>query len=368
MPVIVLFFEENGLNQRQIMILQAIFSIAIVLFEIPSGYFSDIIGRKISIAIGAFLGFAGITVYAFAHGFWSLLLGELILGFGSSFISGSDSALIYDSLLDMGKRDDYVKFESRKISACNFSESFAAIIGGVLATISLRTPIYVMMLFNLIAFLVALTLVEPQRHKLDTSNGQFTNIVRIVKFALHQNRQIKWLIIYSAIMGASTLTMVWLIQPYLKMVGLPLVYFGVAWAALNFSVGVFTYLAHPVESHLGRRTTLVMLLALVVAAYWSLAATPVIWGALILFVFYFVRGINIPVLKDYINKLISSDKRATVLSVQALASRLTFSVIGPLVGWAKDIWSLPQALYLSGLIFLVLGVLSLVFLAKNRAL
>ena len=368
MPVIVLFFQENGLDQKDIMVLQTIFSVAVVLFEIPSGYFSDIIGRKISIILGCFLATIGFSVYSISYGFGGLLVAELLLGLSSSFISGTDSALIYDSLIDLEIENRYIKFESRKLAVNNFSEATASIIGGFLATISLRTPLYVMSVLNFIAFLFSFSLVEPKRHKLDTSEGQLKSILKIVRYAVYKQKKVKWLIIYSAVVGASTLTMVWFIQPYFSEVKLPLQYFGIAWAALNFSVGIFTYFSQNVEKFLGRRQTLIGLIVLVVLGYALLGIFQVLWAALFIFIFYFVRGINMPLLKNYINQLITSDKRATVLSVQGLVGRFAFSVIGPFIGWTKDAYSLSTAMLLSGAIFMCLGIISLVFLARHKAL
>jgi len=55
MPIVVLFFQDNGLSMTQIFLLNSIFSISIVLFEIPSGYFSDVMGRKKCLIIATIL-------------------------------------------------------------------------------------------------------------------------------------------------------------------------------------------------------------------------------------------------------------------------------------------------------------------------
>jgi hypothetical protein len=77
-------------------------------------------------------------------------------------------------------------------------------------------------------------------------------------------------------------------------------------------------------------------------------------GLVILYLFYLVRGYATPVLKDYINRITASHIRATVLSVRNFIIRLLFALLGPLLGWVKDIYSLPQALLLAGSIFLVI--------------
>ena len=86
-----------------------------------------------------------------------------------------------------------------------------------------------------------------------------------------------------------------------------------------------------------------------------------------MFLFYIVRGIATPVLKDYINRLCSSDVRATVLSVRNFVIRVIFAIIGPFVGWYNDKFSLQAALLITGIIFLLLAGLTLLMqLRKQR--
>ena len=74
-----------------------------------------------------------------------------------------------------------------------------------------------------------------------------------------------------------------------------------------------------------------------------------------------------PVLKDYINRLTASNIRATVLSVRNFIIRLLFSLTGPILGWIKDLYSLPQALTLAGIIFLVLSIFTaILFISSGK--
>ena len=79
-----------------------------------------------------------------------------------------------------------------------------------------------------------------------------------------------------------------------------------------------------------------------------------------------MRGINEPVLKDYINQLIGSDIRATVLSVKQLIGRMIFNIIGPFIGWINDLYTLQIALFMTGIIFFVPGLVSLFFLRRVK--
>jgi hypothetical protein len=85
----------------------------------------------------------------------------------------------------------------------------------------------------------------------------------------------------------------------------------------------------------------------------------------LLILFYFLRGIATPVLKDYINKHTESDIRATVMSLRDLIIRVFFAMFAPLAGYFTDHFSLGTGLAVSGGIFLVLACMNLWLFLKN---
>ena len=368
MPVLVLFYREIGLSLQDVFVVQAFFSLCIILFEVPSGYFADRLGRKRSLMIGSIFGALGFGVYAFCYSLPQLLLAQFLIGIGASFISGSDSALLYDTLLELGREGEYQKLAGRYGGIGNFSEGTAALIGGALAMISLRTPLYGEAVLVLAVIPVVWSLVEPERHRMQEHDSSFAAVLKIVRYALHGHREIKWLILYSSLVGTSTLTIVWFVQPYFLAVELPLVWFGSAWALLQFAVGFFAFNAYRIEAALGRRWSLISLILLSAAGYVLLSQLQALWAAPLLLIFYLVRGINGPVVNDYVNRCVSSEIRATVLSVKALVGRLMFAAIGPAAGWVSDTYSLGTALLLCGLTFLLFGVIFLLFLHRNDVL
>lgn len=367
-PVIVLFFRDNGLTMQEVFWIQTVFSVVIVLSEIPSGYCSDVFGRRNTMILGVLCGAIGFALYSVSYGFWGFLFSEVILGLGASFISGTDSALLYDTLAQMGEEERYVQVEGRLLSIGNFAEGIASIIGGLLAAISLRTPLYIEAALSLLAVPIAFSLVEPVRQRADTSRGSIRGIADIVVFALHGHREVKWLIAYSAVVGASTLTMVWFIQPYLQLAGLPIAFFGIVWAALQFTVGFFSLSAHRIERAVGKQLLVSLLVFCSVAGYLLLGTFVGLWASACIVLFYFVRGVVNPVFNGYINAHVSSDKRATVLSVRQMGVRLLFSCVGPLLGWIHDRLSLQAALLSAAVVFAVLGIVVLFFVYKYRIL
>ncbi len=152
-----------------------------------------------------------------------------------------------------------------------------------------------------------------------------------------------------------------------KEVGIPVVLFGVLWTALNLSVGIAAIYSYRFSRWLGTPATLWLFSLGIPAGFLLTGLFPVIWALGFLFVFYLIRGIATPVLKEYINLLCSSDVRATVLSIRNFVIRLLFAVLGPFFGWLTDHLSLGRALLIAGLIFLA-GMLTsqLFYLRESR--
>ncbi len=86
-------------------------------------------------------------------------------------------------------------------------------------------------------------------------------------------------------------------------------------------------IAHLIEKKIGMRNSFFLLAFLPVCGYFILGVFHSIFALGFALCFYMARGFGSVILSDYINHRISSDIRATVLSVQALAFRLVFVIV-----------------------------------------
>ena len=367
-PIIVLFCQKNGMNMRDVFVLQCSFSLVLVLFEIPSGYFSDVFGRRVSITFGVILSSGGFVVYSLARNFGEFMSAEIILAVGMSFVSGCDSALLYDTLLALKKGFYYQKIEGRINSVMMSSEAVASILGGLLALISLRLPLYIDAIISLLAIPVAFSLIEPERENIFDRKDILKNMCKLVRYSIHDHTEIKWLIVFSAVTGASTMNMVWFIQPYFQHMGVSLGLFGLVWAAFQLIAAFFSWHADAIEKSIGRKRSLLLIFFLPVISYFLVSLCWCLSAGLLIISFYVSRGMNRPIISNYLNRIISSEKRATILSVRSLMERLFFVMTGPFIGWFSDVFSMRSALDFSGIIFLVFGLISLVFLHRHKAL
>lgn len=365
MPIVFLFYKENGLGTSELFVLKAVYSSAIVIMEIPSGYIGDFWGRKKAMILGSILGTIGFGIYCFAAGFYGFLAAELILGIGQSFISGSDSAVLYDSLFNANRKKDYLKMEGRMISMGNYAEAIAAPIGVLLAGFSLRTPYFFQTIIAFTAIPAAFLLKEPKKTALcrEKTSG---NMISIFKYAFVNNRGLKWNIILSSVTGAATLSMAWLVQPLFDHLALPLFLYGIFIPALNLTTGFVSSYAYAFEEKFGFEKTLFFIITGIPLMYILIGFFNALWTLVFLFAFYIIRGVATPALKNHINIVTPSEIRATILSIRNLIIRLTFVCLGPLLGWYADLWGLPVAIMAAGVFFLCAGIFCLFCLLRVR--
>ena len=138
LPIFVLFYQENDLSLAQIFLTQAVYSIGVVVLEIPSGYFSDHFGRKPTLIIATLFWFLGYLVYALSGTFGGFIVAELLIAVGASFLSGTTDALAYDSLLELKEEDRYRSVASHQSFLHFASEGIISVLGGLIALVSLR--------------------------------------------------------------------------------------------------------------------------------------------------------------------------------------------------------------------------------------
>lgn len=365
MPIVALFYTDNGLDDFDIYLLQAIYSVSVAVLEIPSGYMADIIGRKKSLVMGSILGTIGFVVYSVSTGFNGFLLAEVTLGLGGSFISGSDSAMLYDSLAGMRKKHKYLQLEGRILSLGNFAETIAAIGGGLLAAFFSYRSVYICQAaIAAIAIPASLLLVEPPKEGRILRPG-LNHILQVCKESLFINRKLSSTLLMSSITGTATLCMAWTSQIYFVSMGLTEKSITPLWVMLNLTVAVVAAFASSVTDWLKKGRAIVVLALFIPMSYIFLGLFPLLFAVAVLMVFYAVRGYATPLLKDLINAHCLSETRATVLSIRNMIIRGGFAILGPFIGALSSHYSLSFALITSGCILMVLSGGAALFLFRN---
>lgn len=365
-PVCVLFWQDNGLNMTQIMILQSLYAIGTVVLEIPTGYIADIYGRKKSLIYSAIAFFVAISIYSVGTNFWIFLLGELVFAVAASLISGANEAFVYDTLIDLKREEEYKKIWGHAIFLSMIAIAVANIAGGFIGQWNLRATFYLMLPFLALMIPVSLTLNEPKRHKLIFEKNYVHELFKIIKFALFENRKLKWLIIYGGIAFGFNQAILWFYQPYFSLSGLDIVHFGFVFASFQIVAAIFSKYAHKIEEKIGEKYSLFMFFFFIAGSY-ILMSNFIYWFSFIFgFLNQFIRGFSKVVMADYINKLTKSNIRATVLSIYNMFKQLAYALIIPIAGYIADVYSLLQALTVLGITTFVVGIIMIIVLIKTK--
>lgn len=355
MAVITLFWKDHiGLNLTEILVLQGLFSLASVLMEYPSGYLSDRLGYRAALLTASIFGVIGWGFYLQAESFAGVLIAELLLGVCYAFISGSDSALLFETLQIGGREEHYARYDGRMTGWGQVGEAAGAMFAGAMYAFSPLLPFAVQILVWVLALGVCLTLREPPVENGPAIQSHLAEALGVCRYAWRENRTVRATIVFGTLLGLASFYTVWLIQPFMQQCKVPLTWFGPVWAGANLTIAAFSLISHRLQAGIGLRGMTVLFITLIVVAYGGLGLT----ASLGSFAFYYLltamRGLQGPMMRHRLQQSSSRRNRASILSLHSLSFRTGFIVSGPLIGMAADRWGLNGAFLLLAAAFAML--------------
>ncbi len=348
MPVIIPFFKGIGLSMGDVFRLQALYALMVIILEIPSGYLSDIFGRKLILVISGFLHGVGFSLYAFADSFFMLAIIQLINAIAMSLMSGTDISLLYDTHIALKEKGSIGRnLIAKQIFYSQISEGMAGLVCALILLFgSLKWIINTQAILGWLPFFVSLGLCEPPRMKLEKSKT-IENIKEMSQTLLNSSRLLLLITFNGIIYASATWLAVWTYQDFWQKLGIPLPVFGVLWAMTNLVVGFFGRVAVKIESFLGIRKTLLLISFLPILGYGGMSFFSYYYSQTPLLAFTFGgllsclclqanRGLGHVIFRDAFNARTSSSIRATANSFLALGSRFLFIFWGPALGMMID--------------------------------
>ncbi|PKL92824.1 MAG: hypothetical protein CVV21_00320 [Candidatus Goldiibacteriota bacterium HGW-Goldbacteria-1] len=364
-PVMVPFYKECGLSAAQVLIVQAIFSIAMLLFEIPTGYFADAFGRRKAIITASFLLPAGLLVYSLTSSFLMFCLAEILIAAAFALRSGTDSAVVYDTLLNLGREKEYMKIDGRAGLSERVGDALASVLGGLLSAVSLRFPFIVNIFTSAAMIPVAFSIKEPN----DITSGKTDHAKEVKKAVLYSitHPEIRALSVLFAVVLGLGVVGIWTYFFFYKQHGITTVWFGILHAVFGLASGLGSFVAHKLEKSAGKKVSLYFLIfpgiSFLVMAYADLVVSlPFIMAN------GFFLGYGITIIITYINDLTESSIRATVLSVAGMAKGLLFSLAAVLTGYIMDLYTLGCAHLFLGISYIIIFIFVILELHKRKVI
>lgn len=163
-PYLVIYFPSITGSYVSAMSVLAVETLSAALMDIPTGIFSDRLGRRVTIATGSFCAALGIAFYAMAHGLGLLYVGAFFFGLGQCLFSGNNSALLYETLKAAGKEDEFHHYRGSTGSMYQLALCLSALSAIFLSHYGLRAIFTVAVIPQVLGIFVSLMFSEPRVH------------------------------------------------------------------------------------------------------------------------------------------------------------------------------------------------------------
>ncbi len=332
-PLYMLMFEKGGMSITQMSGLLAIWSVPAVLLEIPTGVIADHYSRRNMLLLGQILRAAGYLTWIFANGFWLYALGFILWGIGGTFRSGSEEALLYDSLKAEGNERNFDRMLGRGRLFSSISTVLASVVGGYLGMHYGFLPALLLSILSaLLGAVTVLSMKEVNLYKEHWCKKEKRTKIHTLFEALSFVLKKKEILLY-CLLALMVLTTAGMLDEYDQLIaksfGLSITMIG-SWSALRFLlIACGGYLAPTL--HRGLRHAFRHKAPLLqISALCSIAAGALLIAGLVRSIlamalyglYYLIMAAGEVIWEDDIQQRIEEEGRSTVHSVIALCQNL----------------------------------------------
>jgi len=362
----ILQFNQN-LNLFQIGILFSVLSITSFLFEIPTGAFADIYGRKASVLFSYFLTAITLIFLAFVTNFYILVLIFAIWGIANTFSSGAKESWVIDNLKFNKKEKLINHFYIKQQSIIGFSLVISGILGYFLVG---KFDLSIIWVFASISFLISgFMLLFVKEHKLTkekkkTFKQLFIQSKKSIKFALNHYTIMLILMATFFIMFRDSFggDLVW--QPFLNSLGFPIASFGFLFSIITLVSAIATLFANKLlNTFKNERNYLIFLLICsMILDFLVFFVNNYYLGIILLILMLVSISLFMPIGHSYFQKFIPSRMRATITSFNGMIISLAYAISYPLSGFLADTITTKYTIILGGLFLIP----SLIFYLKIK--
>jgi MFS family permease len=352
-PVWVLFFSRY-ITFAQIGYLEVIGLLSTAILELPSGVFADLVGRKYSVALGNLIAAVGLVIIGFSQTFGAFLLGYIINSVGCAFVSGSDSALIYDTLKQFNKENIYSKIAGKGETLFRLAVVVAMVVGQFMYKMAFGLPYIALGVTTLFSALLYFFMSEPN---IDSEIFTFKNYIR--QFVLgakeaFKNSKTRLVSYYFIFFASVEIILLWFYYAsYLSWLGYGENNIGYIYAAIAFTRMLVSYKSQDIENKitLGKLT---MYLPLVLGLSLLISGIQNIYiGSAMLFIHYSLFALRYTVLEKLINLQFVSKYRASAISTLNMIVSFTYAVVIFMGGFFIDLGNVGIVLPILGLVLII---------------
>lgn len=361
-----LFLLDAGLSNLEAFAANAFFTVGMVLFEVPTGVVADGWGRRVSFLLGtvtlAVSTYFYYLLWQLSAPFWWWALVSVLLGLGFTFFSGAVEAWLVDALRFEGYEGGMEAVLGRGVMVSGVAMLVGSVAGGVIAQITnLGVPFLIRVGVLLAMFLVAFRLMHDVGFTPERSARPLRAVRTVLAASIEnglKNPPVRYVMLAGPFSAGVGIYVFYALQPYLlELFGDPRAYSvaGLAAAVVAGAEVLGGWLAPRIRRLVRKRTTvLIISVGLAAVILVVLGFTRVFWAALALLTLWaVVDAAGVPVRQAYLNDMIASKQRATVLSFDSLIGSSGGVVVQPMLGRAADAYGYAASLAIGGVIQLI---------------
>ena len=374
-----LFLLDAGLSSTAAFTANALFTAGMVLFEVPTGVVADTWGRRVSYLLGSVTLAVSTVLYWLAwqaHApFWAWAATSVLLGLGFTFFSGATEAWLVDALKFTGFKGNLESVFARGQIVAGAAMLSGSVLGGLVAQwTNLGVPYLLRGLALVVTFVVAFLYMRDWGFVPRSGRHPGREMGQVVRASVRYglgNRPVRWMMLAAPFTFGVGIYAFYAMQPYLlELYGDEQAYSiaGLA-AAIIAGAQIAGGMAAPRVRLLFRNRTSALLagLLLEIGLLALLGLTGTFWVAVGLLVLWgLAAAATLPIRQAYLNGLIPSEQRATVLSFDNLLGSSGGVVIQPALGKVADVWSYSTS-YLVAAAFQLLAVPFTILARRERA-
>jgi MFS family permease len=374
-----LFLLDAGLSNVEAFAANAFFTAGMVLFEIPTGVVADAWGRRVSYLLGT-VTLAGSTYLYYVlwqvHGpFWMWALVSVLLGLGFTFFSGAVEAWLVDALHFAEYTGDLEAVFARGQVVGGLAMLTGAVAGGFIAQATdLGTPFLLRVGVLLVMFAVAAVFMRDLGFVREPGRRPGEAVRQILSSSIEHglgNPPVRWLMLAAPFVSGVGFYAFYAMQPFLLELYGDAGAYGVAGLAAAIIAGsqvLGGMLAPRVRRLVHRRTTAIIAATAVSAVVLALlgATRGFVVALALLVVWGIAEAAMMPIRQAYLNDLVPSRQRATVLSFDSLMGSAGGVVVQPVLGRSADVWGYGPS-YVLGAVIQAVAVPFLVASRRRRA-
>ena len=335
----VLLLVSDGYSLIQVGFAETVFHIVSLMAEIPSGMFADVFGRKKSLIVSCIMTMFSAVVRGFIPGFAAVCVSVGFSALSYNFISGSDSALAYDSLLEEGQENRYDKYISNQTMIYRISNGLATLFAGAAVIMGNRNAHILSVGISLINLICLLFLKENKvilKKAGDSLSKRIKDVYKGSFNFLKGNKKVAGLIFRNALVGGIDVLLLFFLQAKLPMTGIPDWTLGPLLFIMSLG-GILGALA----ARKVKKTTLgkLFIVCIALALAGLLSEFTGVWYLMTLggFVTAFADDL-IQIRSDMaLNQMVPAEQRATLMSVNSFCFSCIMIVMSPLAGFIFSI-------------------------------